>query len=128
LCLAGNNRIFGYIIPEAMSIRHIDLELNRVIGTILLRVRQRSGLSQQNVADDLDFSPTTYSRLENGKIEFSISRLIQLAEYFDVYAPDFLDPEIEVPRKKEEVKPLSAYKNMESKLEVLRDLFGEAIK
>jgi transcriptional regulator with XRE-family HTH domain len=128
LSLAGNSRNFDYIIPEAMSVKHVDLELNKIIGTKLLRVRQRAGLSQQNVADDLEFSPTTYSRLDNGKIEFSISRLVQLGDYFDVYAPDFLDPEIEVPRKKEEVKPLSAYKNMEAKLEVLRDLLGEAIK
>lgn len=111
-----------------MSVKAINYELNRTIGMKLLRVRQSAGLSQQNVADDLDFSPTTYSKLENGKIDFTVTRIFQFASYFKVYAPDFLDFTIDKPRRQEDVKPLSEYKNMETKFEVLRELFGDAIK
>lgn len=108
-----------------MSVKVINYELNRIIGMKLLRVRQAAGLSQQNVADDLNFSPTTYSKLENGKIDITVTRLFQLASYFKVYAPDFFDLTLDKPRPQEEVRPLSEYKNMEMKFEVLRELFGD---
>lgn len=111
-----------------MAVKSINYELNRVIGLKLLRVRQLAGLSQQNVADDLNFSPTTYSKLENGKIDFTVTRLVQLAEYFQVHAPDFLDDSLEVPRSKAEVRPIADYKNMETKLEALRELIGDVMK
>ncbi len=111
-----------------MSVKVINYDLNRAIGLKLLRVRQTAGISQQNVADDLEFSPTTYSKLENGKIDFTVTRIAQLAEYFKVHAPDFLDPTIDKPRRLDEVKPLSEYRSLETKLEALRELFGDAIK
>jgi len=111
-----------------MSSKVINYELNRTIGLKLLRVRQLAGFSQQNVADDLNFSPTTYSKLENGKIDFTVTRLVQLADYFKVCAADFLDPSMDTPRRQEDVKPLSEYKSLETKFEVLRELFGDAIK
>ena len=111
-----------------MAVKTINYELNRLIGLKLLRVRQMAGLSQQNVADDLDFSPTTYSKLENGKIDFTVTRLAQLADYFNVHAPDFLDASLDAPRHKDEVRPHSDYKSMETKLEALRELIGDVIK
>jgi len=111
-----------------MSSKSINFDLNKIIGAKLLRVRQLAGLSQQNVADDLGFSPTTYSKLENGKIDFTVTRLVQLADYFKIYAADFLDPSLDVPRQLNEVRPISEYQNMETKFEVLREMFGNALK
>lgn len=117
--------IFGYINkPTKMSSKPVNSNLNKKIGEKLLRIRQKAGLSQQNVAFDLEFSPTTYSKLENGKIDFSVTRLVQLADYFKVNAPDFLDSELELPRLVSEVKSISEYKSMETKLELLREMFG----
>ena len=107
-----------------MSSKPVNSNLNKKIGEKLLRIRQKAGLSQQNVAFDLEFSPTTYSKLENGKIDFSVTRLVQLADYFKVNAPDFLDSEMELPRLISEVKSISEYRSMETKLELLREMFG----
>jgi transcriptional regulator with XRE-family HTH domain len=111
-----------------MSSKSINVELNKTIGAKLLRLRQIEGLSQQNVADDIGFSPTTYSKLENGKIDFTVTRLMEFANYFKVCASDFLDPDMDVPRPMSEVRPISEYRNLETKFEVLRELFGNAIK
>jgi transcriptional regulator with XRE-family HTH domain len=111
-----------------MSIKLRKSEINKAIGNKLLRIRQKTGLSQQNVAFDLEFSPTSYSKLESGKVDISVSRLIQLAEYFEVYAPDFLDNEMDMPRTLSEVKPISEYKQMETKLEILQEMFGGGSK
>lgn len=111
-----------------MSSKPINSDLNKRIGAKLLRIRQKSGFSQQNVAFDLEFSPTTYSKLENGKIDLSVTRLVQLADYFKVNAPDFLDPELEIPRSLSEVKSISEYKSLETKLDLLREMFGNPKK
>jgi transcriptional regulator with XRE-family HTH domain len=105
-----------------MSSKYINYEFNRTIGLKLLRVRQLAGLSQENVANDLNFSPSTYSKLESGKIDFTATRLQQLADYFKVFAPDFLDSTLDAPRQQDEVRPLSDYKKMETKIDVLNEL------
>jgi len=111
-----------------MSSKSVNSSINIKIGAKLLRIRQRAGLSQQNVAFDLEFSPTTYSKLENGKIDFSAFRLVQLADYFKVYAPDLLDPDLEMPRLLTEVKTVSEYKIMETRYDLLREMFGNTNK
>lgn len=105
-----------------MTCKSVNTELNKVIGSKLLRVRQRAVVSQQNVADDLDFSPTTYSKLENGKIDFTATRLDQLANYFKVNISDFLDPYVETPRLLKDMKSPSDYKAMEAQRDLLREL------
>lgn len=121
-------RNFGQNTCGIMSSKSINYELNKTVGAKLLRVRQMAGLSQQNVADDLNFSPTTYSKLENGKIDFTVTRLVQLADYFKVNVSDFLDPELDIPRPLNEVKSISEYKMLEAKFELLKDLLGNTLK
>ncbi len=105
-----------------MSAERSNNDFKKEIGLKLLRVRQLAGYSQQNVAYDLNFSPTTYSKIENGKVEITVSRLLQLADYFKVFAPDFLNPEIEIPRQVSEVKSISEYNSIESKYEFLKEI------
>jgi len=106
-----------------MACKTINTDLNKEVGSKLLRVRLRAGLSQQNVADDLDFSSTTYSKLENGKVDFTVTRLKQFGDYFKVFISDFLDPNIETPRLLQDIKSPSDYKILEAKYELLRELY-----
>jgi transcriptional regulator with XRE-family HTH domain len=105
-----------------MTCKSVNYELNKMIGSKLLRVRQRTDLSQQNVADDLEFSPTTYSKLENGKIDFTATRLDQLSMYFCVNISDFLDPNIETPRLLKDMKYPLDYKEIKAERDLLREL------
>jgi transcriptional regulator with XRE-family HTH domain len=105
-----------------MACKPVNFELNKIIGSKLLRVRQRAGFSQQNVADDLEFSPTTYSKLENGKVDFTSTRLFQLANYFKVNVSDFLDFNVETPRMLKDMKSPSDYKAIEAQRDLLREL------
>lgn len=107
-----------------MASKPVNFELNKVIGAKLLRVRQRVGLSQQNVADDLDFSPTTYSKLENGKVDFTATRLDQLSDYYKVNVSDFFDLNIETPRLLKDMQSPADYKSLEAKYELLRELYS----
>lgn len=106
-----------------MALKFVNIDLNKRIGSKLLRVRQRAGISQQNVADDLGFSSTTYSKLENGKVDFTVTRLDQLANYFKINVCDFLDAEIDIPRLQQDMKCSADYKVLEAKYELLRELY-----
>jgi transcriptional regulator with XRE-family HTH domain len=108
-----------------MSVKKVNSELNKQIGAKLLRVRQRSGLSQQNVSFDLEFSPTTYSKLENGKVDFTVTRLKQFADYFIVNLSDFLDETVETPRLKSEVTFAKDYRDLESRYNQLKEILLE---
>lgn len=81
--------------------------INRSIGLKLRTLRLKRGLSQQNVADDLALSATAYSKIENGRTNISVKRLVQLAEYYDVFVADFLDSRREIPRALDEVDELT---------------------
>jgi len=107
-----------------MACKSVNFDLSKIIGTKLLRVRQRAALSQQNVADDLEFSATTYSKLENGKVDFTATRLEQLAKYFKVNVSDFLDASIETPRLIQDIKTHSDYESLEAKYELLREIMN----
>lgn len=111
-----------------MTCKSVNGVLNKKIGSKLLRVRQRAGLSQQNVAFELDFSPTTYSKLENGKIDFTSTRLDQLSSYFGVNICDFLDSDIETPRLLKDMKSPSDYKVVKAERDLLRELVKELQK
>jgi transcriptional regulator with XRE-family HTH domain len=108
-----------------MSVKTVNIELNKLIGAKLLRVRQRSGYSQQNVAFDLNFSPTTYSKLENGKVDFTATRLKQLADYFSVHLSDFLEETVETPRPLLEARSARDYQDLESRYNQLKEILLE---
>ena len=111
-----------------MTCKSVNTELNKKIGSKLLRVRQRAGLSQQNVADELDFSPTTYSKLENGKVDFTSTRLDELSRYFGVNISDFLDIDVETPRLLKDLKSPSDYKVVKAERDLLRELVKDLQK
>jgi transcriptional regulator with XRE-family HTH domain len=105
-----------------MASKTINTDLNKQIGAKLHRVRLRSEQSQFHVAVDLNFSTTTYSKHENGKVDFTVTKLKQLADHFGVYLCDFLDESIETPRYLKDVRSTEDYKTLEAKNELLREL------
>ncbi|MBQ9202035.1 MAG: helix-turn-helix transcriptional regulator [Bacteroidales bacterium] len=112
-----------------MPRKTISEGINKEIGEKLRRVRQHQLLSQQNVADDIGVSASAYSKMENGKTDFSATRLSQLATYFKVHLPDFLDPRVNIPRNINEIGQIVDYDKALVERDVaramLRDLFNK---
>jgi len=106
-----------------MASKTINHDLNKQIGAKLHRVRLRSGQSQFHIAIDLNFSTTTYSKHENGKVDFTVTKLKLLADHFGVNVLDFMDESVETPRFLKDMKAPEDYKILEAKYELLRELW-----
>ena len=61
------------------------------IGQKIKLVRQRSGLSQENMAEQLNISQPSYARLERDDSKISITKLITIAKILDVSVCDFFE-------------------------------------
>ncbi|MBC6314042.1 helix-turn-helix domain-containing protein [Listeria grandensis] len=65
------------------------------IETVVYRniraIREDNDLTQAQMAAYLNISQNTYSQYETGKIEWTASTLIQIANYFDVSIDYLLD-------------------------------------
>jgi transcriptional regulator with XRE-family HTH domain len=53
------------------------------------KLRETKRLSQQNVADELGLSSSYYARIERGKYDPKLSKLIKLAEILEVDVAEF---------------------------------------
>ena len=71
-----------------MNINHE--EINRRIGRAIAQYRQRSGLTQEQVAEKLQIGNEAVSRMERGLIMPNVVRLLELAEIFDCTAAELL--------------------------------------
>ncbi|MDT2052332.1 helix-turn-helix transcriptional regulator [Enterococcus faecalis] len=54
-------------------------------------IREDNDVTQQQMAELLNVSQNTYSQYETGKIEWTASTLIRIADYFDVSVDYLLD-------------------------------------
>ncbi|MBC1227584.1 helix-turn-helix transcriptional regulator [Listeria booriae] len=54
-------------------------------------IREDNDITQAQMAAYLNISQNTYSQYETGKIEWTASTLIQIADYFDVSVDYLLD-------------------------------------
>ncbi|GAA3025879.1 helix-turn-helix domain-containing protein [Tetragenococcus solitarius] len=54
-------------------------------------IREDNDITQQQMAELLSISQNTYSQYETGKIEWPVSTLIKIADYFDVSVDYLLD-------------------------------------
>jgi transcriptional regulator with XRE-family HTH domain len=61
------------------------------IGERIRKARMLSGLSQQNIADELGLTVASYSNIERGVTDITVSRLYQLATLFNVGIYFFLE-------------------------------------
>ena len=60
------------------------MNTNQLTAIRIKEERTRLNYSQQAIADHLRMDISTYSRLENGKIEITIAKLEAIAEFFKV--------------------------------------------
>lgn len=58
--------------------------LDRKIADNLKLVREKSGLTQPQVASSLDYSYQYYQKMEQGKVSFRVSTLVSLSAIFGV--------------------------------------------
>lgn len=65
-------------------------DLANVVGQAIARQRNRSGLTQEAVAEQLGIGMEAVSRIERGIVVPTIARLIELATVFDCDAADLL--------------------------------------
>lgn len=54
-------------------------------------IREDNDVTQKQMAELLNVSQNTYSQYETGKIEWTASTLIKIADYFDVSVDYLLD-------------------------------------
>jgi transcriptional regulator with XRE-family HTH domain len=54
-------------------------------------IREGNDVTQQQIAELLNVSQNTYSQYETGKIEWTASILIKIADYFNVSVDYLLD-------------------------------------
>ncbi len=60
------------------------------LGANIASVRRSLGLTQENVAFDLNISSTSYAKIERGETNVSFMRLVQIADYFQVDIMEFI--------------------------------------
>lgn len=60
------------------------------VGMMIAKYRKSAGLSQAKVAELLDLSTDSISRIERGNIILNVPRLFEFAELFDCDPADFL--------------------------------------
>jgi transcriptional regulator with XRE-family HTH domain len=76
------------------------------IGKKIRQLRTLSGLSQDNVADEIGMSNGNYAKIERCEIEISSTHLIELAKALKVKVGDFFEDKISFAK---ETKPEYGY-------------------
>lgn len=59
-------------------------EVYKQIGRNIARIRKEKGLTQENFAELMDKSWSYVAKLETGAQNFSVGKLIDIAEYLNV--------------------------------------------
>ncbi len=63
--------------------------LDAIAGANLRRIRISRGFTQERLAERLGITYQAVQRLEAGKIQFSVNRVVELAGILEVTIPDF---------------------------------------
>lgn len=75
-------------------------DINAVVGSNVKRLRKRSGLTQEHVAQYLGIDQTLVSKIESGQRSLGASSLEKLCDLFFCSLDDLLDERSPVPAKK----------------------------
>lgn len=65
-------------------------ELKKQIGFKIRQFRTMKGWSRQQAADKLNLSLAGYGCIERGEIDMSVTRLVEIAEIFEIVLADLL--------------------------------------
>ena len=76
----------------------------RKVGSFLKELRREKGITQEQLAEQLNVSGRTVSRWETGSNMPDIDILVELAELHDVTIPEIIDGERKSENMKKEVK------------------------
>ena len=78
------------------NIKYLDVYVKSTAmpGKIIRRRREQLGLSQQEMADKLNMSQSTYSRIEQKDEDITIRQLKSIAEVLEVQLADLLPDEL----------------------------------
>jgi transcriptional regulator with XRE-family HTH domain len=63
--------------------------VDKIIGERIRKQRAFTGLSQENVAEELGMSTGNYGKLERGEITISVNHLYAIAKVFKIHPADF---------------------------------------
>jgi transcriptional regulator with XRE-family HTH domain len=63
---------------------------SNTLGNYIRIMRVKRGYSQYYIANVLEISQNSYCLLENGQTRFSLDRIIQIAEIFELSPLDFI--------------------------------------
>lgn len=77
---------------------------DNVIGNHIKAARKKSGLTQANVADELDVSISYYSRIECGEVRINLERLLEICVLLKIHP----HPHIHSGRSAEPLNSVSA--------------------
>ena len=76
--------------PAYISIKTINfINMKELYAKIKVR-REELGLTQRYIADLLELDPGSYSRIENGKVDITISRLEQISAILHISPTELL--------------------------------------
>ena len=64
------------------------MELSKFIGENLKKARQEKGLTQKQIASELNKYQSDYSQYETGKIELDYAKIVYLCKRFDITPND----------------------------------------
>ncbi|WP_028211603.1 helix-turn-helix domain-containing protein [Paraburkholderia mimosarum] len=59
-----------------------QLQLNKIVGTLVAKKRDAAGLTQEDVAERINLGLEAYARIERGITPLTVSRLVKLADIF----------------------------------------------
>jgi transcriptional regulator with XRE-family HTH domain len=82
--------------------------VDKVIGERIRKQRAFTGLSQENVAEELGMSTGNYGKLERGEITISVNHLYAIAKVFKIHPADFF---FDSPRVQEPQTPYTPLKD-----------------
>tara|TARA_R110002049_G_scaffold273751_6_gene451592 strand:+ start:160 stop:546 length:387 start_codon:yes stop_codon:yes gene_type:complete len=68
----------------------MEIIKTEAIGSQIRKVRVKKGITQEEIAEKLSLSQSSYSKLENGEIIIDIERLQEIATILDVPNSDFI--------------------------------------
>lgn len=76
--------------------------MNRLIGIKVKKLRKERNYSQEEVADMLNVSQATYSRIENGSTSAWVNYINILSDLYKITIDDFLKLEEIIPQNQSE--------------------------
>jgi transcriptional regulator with XRE-family HTH domain len=67
------------------------MDINKIAAVRIKELRISQGITAKSVASELDIAISNYSKLENGKVEITLSKLQSLSKIFKIPLVDLIE-------------------------------------